>query len=108
MRRPARRAPRPPRTHRYRKPARRENAAPDRVTPPAQPPAAARTPKQAVTEERLDAAERAVLDAQAEVKDRRNDVKSAREDAHSAAAALKDAERSVDEARARLGELTGA
>ncbi len=55
MRRPARGAPRPPRTDRYRKPARRENPPPDRVTPPAQPPAAARTRKQAVTKERLDA-----------------------------------------------------
>jgi hypothetical protein len=55
MRRPARGAPRPPRTHRHRKPARREHPAPDRVTVPAQPPPAARTPKQAVTEKRLDA-----------------------------------------------------
>ena len=55
MRRPARGAPRPPRTHRHRKPARREHPPPDRVTPPAQPPAAARTRKQAATEKRLDA-----------------------------------------------------
>jgi hypothetical protein len=55
VRRPARGAPRPPRPDRHRNPARRENPPPDRVTPPAQPPAAARTRKQAVTEERLDA-----------------------------------------------------
>ena len=55
MRRPAGGAPRPPRTHRYRNPARREHPAPDRVTVPAQPPAAARTRKQAVTQKRLDA-----------------------------------------------------
>jgi hypothetical protein len=55
MRRPARGAPRPPRTHRHRKPARREHPAPDRVTMPAQPAPAARTRKQAVTEKRLDA-----------------------------------------------------
>jgi hypothetical protein len=55
MRGPARAAPRPPRPHAHRDPPRRENTAPDRVTPPAQPPAAARTRKQAITQKRLDA-----------------------------------------------------
>ena len=52
----ARAAPRPPRAHRHREPARREDPPPDRMTPPAQPATAARTRKQAVTEQRLDAA----------------------------------------------------
>jgi hypothetical protein len=53
MRRPARGAPRPPRPDAYRDPPGREDPPPDRVTPPAQPPAAARTRKQAVTEKLL-------------------------------------------------------
>jgi hypothetical protein len=53
MRRPARRAPRPPRTDRHREPPRREHPAPDRVTPAAQPPAAPGTRKKAVTEKLL-------------------------------------------------------
>ena len=55
MRHTARTAPRPPRTHRHRDPPRHENPPPGRMTPPAQPATTARTPKQAATEQLLDA-----------------------------------------------------
>ena len=53
VRRPARGAPRPPRPDAHRDPPGREDLPPDRVTPPAQPPAAAGTRKKAVTEKLL-------------------------------------------------------
>ena len=54
MRDPARGAPRPPRLHAHRNPAPPEHPPTDRVTVPAQPPAAPGTRKKAVTEHLLD------------------------------------------------------
>jgi peptidoglycan hydrolase CwlO-like protein len=57
-------------------------------------------------EAKLDAAERALLLAQAEVEARRDDVERTQRQVHSTAANLEEAERAVDDARRRLAELS--